>query len=114
MKLSMPLLLGLLSRVRVNILAVSQDNSWLIIGKTPHPRYFVGTKVAIKFNAAAINHSMWIKLTDFAQRYATPGSFIMIFWLAPYDAIPIKVAEVVRIVAPYSRCQAALYQLETL
>ena len=75
-RLSLPSLLGVFGHCDVNILAIGQQNSWLINARTSHKKHFVGTKIAIGLTHKATDKTAWRKLEAFVLRYAAPGSSI--------------------------------------
>ena len=94
--LIMPELLGRLSNCRFNVLLIGLENTWIVNAKTSHKLHFVGTKLACGLTKKAQRVQSWLKLAQFALRYAAPGSLIKVFKLHTEDGEPIQVSNVLK------------------
>lgn len=92
-KMSLPILLGELSKTEANLLAIGRKNSWLINASTATAYYFTGTRLPLGLNEKTMDFKAWRKLRDFALRYATPGSTVRVFALHSQSGPQCSVSE---------------------
>ncbi len=80
-RLSIPKLIGLIGKTRVNLLVIGQTNCWLVTAKTPHRRHFYGAHQAIRMTLDAKGERWWDQLKAFVMKHASVGAVIRVYCL---------------------------------
>ena len=102
-RLSVPTLIGSISRSKVNMMIIGQSNSWIVNARTSHPNFFVGSRLAIGISSKASSQTAWRKLEVFALRFAAPGSTIKVYCPDPNSTS-------LQLVGEFYKCSDALFQ----
>ena len=101
--ISIPEMLWKLGKVDKNCLILGKDRCWLVVARTCHHNYFLGTERVVSQTSKGYNNTRWYRVQDLLLRHATPGATVDIHLLTP-DVPKIKPVAVVK------KAKASQYQ----
>ena len=101
--LNIPKMIGLIGRVRINLMIIGRDNCWLVNTKTSHREHFVGTKHTFDSTDSDTSVRSQGKLRNLALRYASPGATVEVYILRGQ-------ADMIKPVAVFQKSNDALFQ----